>query len=380
MGLLRLLLALSVLLAHAGDVMGYYLVDSETAVQSFYIISGFYMSLILNEKYIRENSSYRLFISNRLLRLYPIYWTVLLLTVLFSVTMYVRAEGNYLGTLHTFIEYFDTMSIGSFALLVFSNIFIFFQDLLMFFKLDTSSGNLLFTEKPMQAYPPLHKLLFVPQAWTIGMELMFYLIAPFLVRRGLKIIVPLMVASMVLKLFLYQKGLQYDPWTYRFFPAELVYFLLGNISYLLYKKIRQRRIDPLLPGLVLLFILGFTLCFDIFSFPNNGVVYLLCVFIAVPFLFRNHSEHKFDRYLGELSYPIYISHMFVLMLIESPKIPKIGGLSITAAIITILLSIVLNEFVAKKVERVRQSRVKTTPDTPPADTLQPIAGKAKATV
>ena len=72
--------------------------------------------------------------------------------------------------------------------------------------------------------------------------------------------------------------------------------------------------------------------------------------------------------------------MFVLMLIESPKIPKIGGLSITAAIITILLSVVLNEFVAKKVERVRQSRVKTTPDTPPADTFRPLAGKAKATV
>ena len=138
--------------------------------------------------------------------------------------------------------------------------------------------------------------------------------------------------------------------------------------------------NPLLPGLVLLFILGFTLCFDVFTFSNNGLIYLLCVFIAVPFLFRNNSERKFDRYLGELSYPIYISHMFVLMLIESPKIPKIGGLSITAAVITILLSIVLNEFVAKKVERVRQSRVKTTPETPPTDTFRPLADKAKATV
>ncbi|MCF8321913.1 MAG: acyltransferase family protein [Flavobacterium sp.] len=84
MGFLRFILAISVVLAHSSSIYGFGLVGGKTAVQAFYIISGFYMTLILNEKYIGNNNSYKLFITNRFLRLYPIYWIILLLTVLFQ--------------------------------------------------------------------------------------------------------------------------------------------------------------------------------------------------------------------------------------------------------------------------------------------------------
>ena len=42
------------------------------SVQVFYIISGFYMALILNTKYVGPGS-YRVFIANRLLRIFPAY-------------------------------------------------------------------------------------------------------------------------------------------------------------------------------------------------------------------------------------------------------------------------------------------------------------------
>ncbi len=72
MGILRILLAISVVLAHSSSIFGFSLVGGQIAVQAFYIISGFYMALILNEKYIGANNSYKLFISNRFLRLYQI--------------------------------------------------------------------------------------------------------------------------------------------------------------------------------------------------------------------------------------------------------------------------------------------------------------------
>ena len=49
MGTLRLILALSVVYGHAGDFLGFNLVPGDTAVQAFYAVSGFYMTLVLNE-------------------------------------------------------------------------------------------------------------------------------------------------------------------------------------------------------------------------------------------------------------------------------------------------------------------------------------------
>src|SRR6201995_5837701 len=92
MGLLRFWLAMAVVFEHTALFMGdpgrfpYHLrlLNGQTAVQSFYIISGFYISLILNEKYVGRGSGW-LFLSNRFLRIYPVYWLMLLLTAIFEL-------------------------------------------------------------------------------------------------------------------------------------------------------------------------------------------------------------------------------------------------------------------------------------------------------
>jgi peptidoglycan/LPS O-acetylase OafA/YrhL len=92
MGLLRLLLAVSVVLHHSGPIFGNYLLGSfnggSLPVNSFFIISGFYMGFILSEKYVAKNGSYFLFITNRFLRIYPIYWAVLIATILLVICLY----------------------------------------------------------------------------------------------------------------------------------------------------------------------------------------------------------------------------------------------------------------------------------------------------
>lgn len=71
MGTLRFLLAISVYLVHSHDLWGgIRFVKAGIAVEAFFIISGFYMALILSEKYL-GNTGYRLFYINRFLRLFP---------------------------------------------------------------------------------------------------------------------------------------------------------------------------------------------------------------------------------------------------------------------------------------------------------------------
>lgn len=77
----------------------------------------------------------------------------------------------------------------------------------------------------------LYPALLVPQAWTLGVELAFYIVAPFvLVRR--KALLLLLALSISVRIYLLYVGLgKSDPWTYRFFPAELALFLLGALAH-----------------------------------------------------------------------------------------------------------------------------------------------------
>ena len=87
MGTIRLLLALAVVFTHS---YGYLFTGGKLAVQLFYIISGYLMSLILlnNKTY----SNLYKFYSNRLLRLFPVYWGVAILTFVYFLVNYIISE------------------------------------------------------------------------------------------------------------------------------------------------------------------------------------------------------------------------------------------------------------------------------------------------
>jgi peptidoglycan/LPS O-acetylase OafA/YrhL len=118
MGLLRFILAIGVVFSHTGMAWGFTTLGGSIAVQAFYIISGFYIALILNEKYIDQNNSYKLFITNRFLRIYPIYWLVLLLTVLSAFALAQWGKSQQIISYSMFQKYSDNMSIGSSILMI----------------------------------------------------------------------------------------------------------------------------------------------------------------------------------------------------------------------------------------------------------------------
>jgi peptidoglycan/LPS O-acetylase OafA/YrhL len=362
-GILRFFLAISVLLAHSGSIWGLkFLVSSSVAVQAFYIISGFYMSLVLNEKYIGSNNSYKLFISNRLLKLYPIYWFILLLTVVYAIFVIIYTKGNNFGHLHNYFRYAEIMNLSSFAFLLFTNLFLFLQDTVMFLGLNITNGNLFFTSNFAETNPMLYTFILIPQAWTLGMELSFYAVAPYLTRKSVKILVFFAFLSILLRYILfYNYGLTKDPWTYRFFPTELVFFILGIIAYKYYAILKNMKLNLMFLKIMFGLIIIATLFFNFIVIPYKYYIYFLLLFITLPFVFILTKKWKINNYIGELSYPIYISHLLLLHCVNivfmKYDLHKKFEFGIVSVILTVIFSVFLNEIIAKKIEKLRQKRI-----------------------
>ena len=99
MGLLRLLLAAAVVAEHSTPICGLTFTGGHLAVRLFFIISGFYMALILTTKYTADHPKrFWFFISNRFLRIYPCYYVVLLLSLAFyaAATFYLHHPADRL--------------------------------------------------------------------------------------------------------------------------------------------------------------------------------------------------------------------------------------------------------------------------------------------
>ena len=121
MGVLRVMLALFVVIDHSGAFPGLQLPGAVFAVKIFFVISGFYMTMILNKKYT-GSGSYSLFITNRFLRIFPIYWVVVGLTVGISFISFV-VFNNWMR-LTPYVTYNEFMNIKTLLFLGLTNIFL----------------------------------------------------------------------------------------------------------------------------------------------------------------------------------------------------------------------------------------------------------------
>jgi len=363
MGILRFLLALSVLTSHFGPVIGLDFIGGQLAVQSFFMISGFYMSMILNEKYTGKNSSFKLFITNRLLRLYPLYGAVLIFSLATCLFIgFTNTDHHY----PVFENYYDANTgFLSCLFLCFSQLFIIGQDLVMFLGIQPDSGSLFFTSNFWNTSPQLYTFLLVPQAWSLALEFTFYLIAPLLLRKKTGLICAVVGLSLVLRFMLYYTaGLQNDPWTYRFFPTEIVFFLIGSLGYKFYIKIKVLKFSSLLGYMLSIALITFILKYPqiplgqriLFQYSLKDAAYLAMVAFSIPFLFVAFKKSGLDAAIGELSYPIYISHLLMakicwLFHADSMHTP------LFIALATIIFSVILNQSITKPIERYRQNRL-----------------------
>ncbi len=320
MGLLRLLLALAVVTAHAGPPGGIAWLEmtgGPPSVQVFYVISGFYMTLILNEKYVGEGS-YLTFAKSRLLRLLPMFLAVLATTVLAAFVLQ-WTNGVRIEPLARWQEHAGAMPFAQLLALVASNLAIVGQDAITFCAVDPQTHALFFTSNFHDHPLPAWQFLFVPQAWTVSVEISFYLVAPLLVRRRPWLIAALVLASLGLRVWLMRHfSLYHDPWTYRFFPTELALFLSGALAWHGYRWLGARGL--LRPSVcwlatiaALALVLGFTFLPPILRQGRYALPGLLAVMVVLlPFVFHATKTNALDRAIGELSYPVYLVHYLLV--------------------------------------------------------------------
>ncbi|HZE42681.1 MAG TPA: acyltransferase [Steroidobacteraceae bacterium] len=360
MGLLRLILALSVLNIHA-KILGRNPIDGDTAVQLFFIISGFYMAMVLNEKYLPAKTTPLDFWKSRALRIFPSYCTVLLATLIAGGVFALAGTGS----IQPFDAWDQMLKAGTsrvqLALLGIAQTTLLGLDVSNFAAIG-AHGEVAFTANAWLENFPVWRSLFVPQAWTLSLELYFYLLAPFLVRRGYAVLLWIFIASFSLRvLAAVLLGYRTDPWSYRFFPFELLFFLAGVIAYRLGKLPGQ----PGVRGTMSIRCLAAILVFGAgvigrLGVPGQSSVFapalLAILFLGMSKLFEFTKHNGVDRLLGELSYPLYVSHVLVIW-IAGGIFPRNAGWSrVVVPLLAICIAGLIYFYIDRRVDRMRHRR------------------------
>jgi peptidoglycan/LPS O-acetylase OafA/YrhL len=111
-------------------------------------------------------------------------------------------------------------------------------------------------------------------------------------------------------------GPEYALFLRRVFPSELCLFLAGYFSYVLYKKVgglQHQYFIGLLAWAALLFVL-----MQYNQIHENYALALLAFSVAIltPCIFSLSKDSKIDRFLGNISFPIYMVHFLVIACLD----------------------------------------------------------------
>lgn len=296
------------------------------------------------------------FYANRALRLYPAYLFVLICAILASLLF--GASAHYMTVGELFARY-RAMDLSAATFLVLTNLTVIGQDWAMFLHIDR--GALAWTPTFYNEAEPAYRMLVVPQAWSIGTEISFYLFAPLLTRLRSSLLVVLIALSFAARVALYSKGIPFygDPWNYRYFPLELPLFLVGGLMYRASKRMEwtDPRIAYALVTVLLVYVLFYSLLPDIRYrwFIIKYDLFLILLAVSLPFLHTGLRYGGLNKVLGEMSYPIYLNHLLVYNLLTLPGTHWGPAGFMTAGIIaSIALALLMTWVIEEPIDRIRQ--------------------------
>ncbi|HNB54473.1 MAG TPA: acyltransferase [Anaerolineales bacterium] len=255
-------------------------------VFGFYVISGYLMTLILQERYGYSSRGRSIFAINRFLRIYPQYWASASVSVLLIYLL-----GN------EFVRHINTtIFLPKTPLAIGQNIFLAF--------LAWEPGNVI---------PRL-----VPPTWTLTVEIIFYGLIGAGISRSFTRTKIWFSFSVVYVIGSYVIGL---PWVDRYAPclaASLPFSMGAGIYFLTTEHSRASKLLLKIPAsLWFLFTLGNCLLFG--RVPINSALgevgfYFNLIFCTL-LVYRVAQGgkifplcEKLDRQIGNFSYPIYILH------------------------------------------------------------------------
>lgn len=290
MGAIRLFLAYGVVLGHECEYAVNFQITCDAhwtlnviggrAVVFFYIVSGFLMSYVLDSKYPRTKAGTYQFYKSRFLRIYPLWWAVVVFsTVTISAAWLHRAP---LG--------------------VFSAIFLFGSDWLVPFAH--------FPDGDFSFFPTRTEI-----GWTLGAEMTFYLLAPWLLRSDRTALAAL-IGSMAVRIVVFfvvgpqpSTDATYIVWSYFFLPSTFMFFMLGHLS----RRVPYTRAaGPWTAFAILIAAVWFISRNHWFPagdwFRFNDYVAAVLFALALPGIFEATKNNRLSNWLGDLTYPLYLTH------------------------------------------------------------------------
>ena len=233
-----------------------------------------------------------------------------------------------------------------------------------------AGGGLVFAPEGPVGSNHLWRLMAIPQAWSISLELMFYCLVPFLIRNGTRTLVAILAATLILRVVLFDMGYEADPWMSRSFPSELGLFILGMVAQRVYDA-HIAKTGRIVQILVAISFLAAT-CFMwklIESADSLRLSYLYAIWayffsalVALPCLFQLTRHNKLDGFIGNFSYPIYLIHWAVMIFYDAfaaelhwPVTGSWMRVAILIAISIVLAAIIIVSLEAP-IDRYRQRR------------------------
>lgn len=285
-GVYRTLLAIMVVTQHLAGVhvLGAY------AVFGFYILSGYLMTSIMQCNYGYSPVGVGKYALNRFLRIYPMYWLSILLSVLL-----ISCLGQSFS-----IAFHEAIYIPTTAYEYVRNIFIFF---------------------PVVESPRL-----TPPAWALTVELCFYILIGLGISRNERWVTTWLIVSVAYHLAANFLNKDWDS-IYFSIPAASLPFATGAFIFHFkdrlwpVSKAAAKFIPKILPIIVFVLVLinwklgvvsGYdrSICFYCNYLLCSLMVLLLANWDAVSFV-----SPKVDKWFGNLSYPIYVIHYQVGLLV-----------------------------------------------------------------
>ncbi len=362
MGILRFVLAAAVVCAHAGHTPGLFVMFGGEAVRAFFVISGFYMTLILDSKY--GSKSRWLFYSNRALRIFPMYYAVLLLCVMLYGAAVLKT-GHPVDRLLYWVQAAHLGDWPQLALLALAHITLVGIESTSYFSFSPEHGFALGVDLPNTV--EVWRFCFLPQTWTVAIELCFYLVAPWLVRLRKRVLIALILANAVAFYLVefFCTNVLARTVSSHFFPFTLMFFLAGILAYRLFHDRPTHGPGSLAVNwtIVGLLVLACALLGTVrgglpYQIAQAGFVFLL--FLGVPFLFEQTKNWMWDRLIGELSYPMYLCHLpvkWMLMAAQGHADRESNHMPVYILLpATVVMSALLVRFIDYPVDRFRQRR------------------------
>ena len=275
MGTYRFILAALVILSHTGFRVGDYN-PGVVAVISFFILSGYVMTKLIDARYSLL-SDVPLFYLDRTARLFP-----------------------------QFLVY-------SFATLIAMHLMTFSDVRLTECSARNVALNLLMIPLDFYFEIGMDKCLLIPQAWTLGLELCFYLVVPFFLLgiKSSKTRLLVCAASAVIFIAAFLGLIPTNEFGYIWLPGTFFIFAIGIAT------ARPEKLDSMLPATAwaLAIILFVTLLFDrqLFAEPYNRET-VAGILIGVPAirLLIKLPKSKLDETLGNLSYGMFLNHYLLI--------------------------------------------------------------------